>query len=139
MNPRFECGATASLLNSGASLANASNCAAMIGAAGILLAHSAMARTILVVPVLFWPAACYFSLRVGIDASLFRELAPADEDNGPALDELLRRRGLSRKRSDRTISDRSHGAVKLWKRLIAITGIQVATAATAIIVEVMAR
>jgi len=139
MNPRFECGATASLLNSGASLATASNCAAVIGAAGILLAHSAMARTILIASVLLWPAACYFSVRVAIDASLFRELALSDQDSGPALDELLRRRGLARQQPDRTISDRSHGAVELWRRLIAVTGIQIVTSVAAIVVEALAR
>ena len=139
MNPRFECAATASLLSSGASLTTATNCAAVVGAAGILLAHSATARAILVAPVLFWPVACYFDLRVAIDASLFKELALADQDNGPALDELLRRGGLTRGRPDRTISDRSQGAVKLWRRLIAIAGIQVATSVAAVIVEVWAR
>jgi hypothetical protein len=139
VNPRFECAATASLLDSGASLAAASHCAAVIGAAGILLAHSAAARVILIVPVLFWPAACYFSFRVAIDASLFRELAMDDQDNGPALDDLLRRRGLARGRPGRTLSDRSDGAVKLWRRLTAITAIQVATAVAAILVEVWAR
>jgi hypothetical protein len=88
---------------------------------------------------LFWPAACYFGVRVAIDASLFRELALAGEDNGPALDELLRRRGLARGTPDRTISDRSHGAVKLWKRLIAITAIQVVTSVAAVIFEVWTR
>jgi hypothetical protein len=104
-----------------------------------MLAHSGMARAILVAPVLFWPAAFYIGLRVAIDASLFRELALADQGNGTALDELLRQRGLARGRPGRTISDRSRGAVKLWKRLIAITGIQVATSVAAIIVEVWAR
>ena len=139
MNSRFECGVTASLLSSGRSLTTVSNCAAVVGAAGILLAHSGTARAILVPPVLFWPVACYFSLRVAIDAALFRELALADQDNGTALDELLRQRGLARGRLGRTISDRSRGAVKLWKRLIAITGIQVATSVAAVIVEVWAR
>ena len=139
MNPRFECGATASLLSSGTSLTTASNCAAVVGAVGILLAHSVTARAILLATVLFWPVACYFSLRVAIDASLFRELALGDQDNGPALDELLRLQGLASGRPDRTISHRCQGAVKLWKRLIAITGIQVATAVAAIVVEVWAR
>ncbi len=139
MNPTFESGVTASLLNSGTSLTTASNCSAVIGAAGVLLGHSATAHAIFVVPVLFWPLACYFSIRVSIDASLFRELAAAGQDNGPALDELLRRLGLARKRSDRTVSDRSQGAMKLWRRLIAITGIQVATSVTAIVIEVLGR
>jgi hypothetical protein len=139
MNPRFECGVTASLLSSGASLAIASHCAAVIGAAGILIAHSAAARLVFVAPVLCWPAACYFSVRVAIDASLFKELALADQDSGPALDELLRRRGLAREKPKRTIAGRSQGAVKLWKWLIAITAIQIATSLAAAILETWAR
>ena len=139
MNPRFECGVTASLLTSGARLSTAANCAAVIGAVGTLVGHSATAHVIFVVPVLFWPVAGYFGVRVSIDASLFRELALTDQDNGPALDELLRRRGLARERSERTITDRSQGAIKLWKRLIAITGIQVAVSVAAVIVEVLTR
>jgi hypothetical protein len=139
MNPRFECGVTASLLSSGANLATAGNCAAVIGAAGILLAHSAAARLIFMAPLLGWPAACYFSVRVAIDASLFKELALAEQDSEPGLDEVLRRRGLARGRPERTIEDRSQGAVKLWKRLIAITGIQIATSLSAVLVEAWAR
>jgi len=63
----------------------------------------------------------------------------ADHDSGPALDELLRRRGLAREKPERTISDRSGGAVKLWKRLIAIAGIQMAAALAATIIEAWAR
>lgn len=139
MNLRFECGVIASLLTSGASLTTAGNCSAVIGAVGVLLGHSATAHAIFVVPVLFWPVACYFSVRVSIDASLFRELALADQDKGAALDELFRRRGFARERSEQTITDRSQGAMKLWKRLIAITGIQVAASVAAMIVEVLAR
>ena len=139
MNARFECGVTASLLSSGASLTTASNCAAVIGAVGSLLAHSTAARMIFLAPVLCWPAGCYFSVRVAIDASLFRELALADQDSGAALDELLRSRGLARERPNRTIGDRSQGAVKLWKRLIAITGLQIVASLAATIVEVWTR
>jgi hypothetical protein len=143
MNRQFECGATASLLGSGAGLAIATNCAAVIGAAGILLAHSVTARAILLVPVMLWPLACYFSVRVAIDASLFKELALADKDSGPPreemLDEILQQRGLAQGAPGRSISDRSQGAIRLWKRLIAITGIQVAASVAALIVEAWTR
>jgi hypothetical protein len=152
-NDQFECGVTASLLGSGATLANAGNCAAIIGVAGILLGHSA-ARPIFAVPVLLWPAGCYFSLRVAIDASLFHQLALAGDDAGPQLDRLLQSRGLARPKPnrtmpertmpertmpERTMDDRSQGALKLWKRLMAITGIQIAASLAAAIAEVWAR
>ncbi len=139
MNHKLECGVTASLLDSGARLANASNCAAVIGGAGVLLAHSLAARLMFVVPVLSWPAACYFSVRVAIDGSLFKELALSGEDSGPALDELLGGLGFLREKRERTIGDRSRGAVKLWNRLIAIAGMQIATLVAATIVDAWAR
>jgi hypothetical protein len=46
---------------------------------------------------------------------------------------------LAREKPERTISDRSGGAVKLWKRLIAIAGIQMAAALAATIIEAWAR
>jgi hypothetical protein len=48
-------------------------------------------------------------------------------------------RGLLREKRERTIGDRSRGAVHLWKRFIAITAIQVATALAATIMEACAR
>ncbi|MBV8904830.1 MAG: hypothetical protein JOZ22_14450, partial [Acidobacteriia bacterium] len=125
MSGKFECGLTASLLDSGVVLTKASHCAAVIGVAGTLLAHSGSARLIFAVPTFCWPVACYFSVRVAIDASLFRELALENDDGAPVLDKLMHRRGLAREKPLRTIDDRSAGAVKLWKRLIAITGIQI--------------
>jgi hypothetical protein len=139
MNPRFECGVTASFLSSGTSLAIASHCAALIGAVGVLLAHTIAARAVFVAPVLCWPGACYFALRVSIDASLFKELALVPDEGGPALDELLRRHGFAGAPLDRTITERSAGALKLWKRLIAVTAIQIVASLAAIMIEAFVR
>lgn len=139
MNRKFECGVTAGLLGSGATLAIASHCAAVIGAAGTLLAHSTVARLMFVVPILGWPAACYLSVRVAIDSSLFRELALDDGNSEALLDELLHRRGLGKQKPERTIGDRSERALKLWKRLIAITGIQIAASLAAVFTELWVR
>jgi hypothetical protein len=148
------CGATASLLGSGAALANAGNCAAAIGVVGILVAQATPVRAIFAIPVVCWPAGCYFNLRVAIDASLFQELALAGSDAGPQLDELLRQRGLARAKSqrtmgertmpertmpERTMDDRSDGAVRLWKRSIAIAAIQIAAVTAAAIAAVWVR
>jgi hypothetical protein len=139
MSSKFECGVTGSLLDSGVVLTKASQCAAVIGVAGTLLAHSGAARLIFAVPTLCWPVACYFGVRVAIDASLFRELAMENDDGGPVLDKLMHERGLAREKPTRTIGERSAGAVKLWKRLIAITGIQIAASLAAAITEIWAR
>jgi hypothetical protein len=139
MKPAFECGVTASFLRSGRALANASNCAAVVAAVGILLAHATTARLIFIAPLFCWPFACYFSVRVAIDRSLFTEMTLAPDDSGPALDEFLRGRGLLRNQPKRTIADRSRGALKLWNRLIAITAIQIASLLAGMIVEALAR
>jgi hypothetical protein len=123
MKPDFECGVTASFLSSGQLLCNASNCAAIIAAAGMFLTH---ARLWFAGSILCWPVACYLGIRVAIDASLFRELAVAPLDRGSELDEALR------VPPGRTISERSRGALRLWKGLIAAVVVQLSILAAAL-------
>lgn len=126
MKPGFECSVTASFLDSGRVLCNASHCAAIIAGIGVLVSHGDRERLLLGVSMLCWLVACYLGVRVAIDASLFRHLAGEPVDGGQALDELLRTWGLSRASSDRTPAERSRGALKFWKRLIVIVIVQVA-------------
>jgi hypothetical protein len=135
MNPSFECAVTASFLRSGRVLSNASNCAALIAAAGTLLTHTLAARLSFAASFLCWPLACYFSLRVAIDASLFRDLGGAAADGGAALDDLLRTWGLARGKGGRTIAERGRGALKLWHRLIASVAAQLAAMVAGILIQ----
>jgi hypothetical protein len=139
MKPEFECAVTASFLRSGRVLSNCSNSAALIAAAGVFLAHASAERRIFATSLLCWPVACYFSLRVAIDASLFRELGREPADGGQALDALLGAWGLAGKLPHRTIAERSRGALKLWKRLIAVAAVQLATLAAAIMIQAWVR
>jgi hypothetical protein len=140
MKPEFECAVTASFLRSGRVLSNCSNSAALIAAAGVFLAHAFAERLVFAASLLCWPVACYFGLRVAIDASVFRELAQQTADGGQALDALLRTWGLaSKKPPDRTIAERSRGALKLWKRLIAVAAVQLATLAAGIMIQAWVR
>jgi hypothetical protein len=136
----FECRVTASFLESGRILANAGNCAAAGGVLGILLAHTLPARIVLASSMLCWPAVCYLAVRVAIDASLFRELSR--EQDGDALDEVLRADGLRKKSQPplqpRSLAARRGGALRLWKRLMMVLTVQVAMLLGALIVEVMA-
>ena len=126
MTARFECGFTASFLRSGQVLSNASHCAALIAGAGILLTH---ARLLFACSLLCWPIACYLGVRVSIDEALFRELGRASEDAGCELDEML---GV---RPGRTISERSRGALKLWKSLIVAVAVQISMLAVALMLS----
>ena len=139
MRVGFESGVIASFLGSGRVLAGASHCAALIGAGGTLFARSAVAPLILAVPVLCWPAACYFGLRVTIDAALFDRLALEEEGSGEALDAMLRSCGLRKETPARSFSDRRQGALRLWKRQAAIVGIQIAAVVAGIFFEVLGK
>ena len=123
MKPEFECAFTASFLSSGHVLSNVSNCAALMAAAGILFTHT---RLLFAGSLLCWPLACYLAVRVAIDASLFQELAGAPADAGRELDEMLR------VPKERTISERSRGALQLWKYLILAVAVQLAILAAAL-------
>jgi hypothetical protein len=139
MNSKLECSVTSGVLSSGTVISATANCAAVIGVAGILLAHSQIARILFLAPVLLWPAAYYFSIRVRIDASLFKQGVLDGDDSGPMLDAVLRARGFTRPDTAPSLADRHRGAIRLWKRLIAITTIQVVAAVAAAIVEVWTR
>lgn len=139
MKPGFDCRATGSFLASGRTLANAGHCAALIGTAGVLFSRSLAARIVFAVPALAWPAACYFSFRVAIDASLFQELALEQDGAARALDSWLVSRGLLRAARDRTLADRMEGALALWRRLVAVVALQATALAAAILVRVFAN
>jgi hypothetical protein len=135
MKPDFECAIAASFLSSGRVLANIANCAALIAAAGSLLAHTLSARLLFATSLLCWPVACYFGLRVSIDARLFRELARAPDEGGQSLDDLLRAWGLGNAKSGRSLADRSRGALRLWKRLIAAVAVQLLVLSAGVLIQ----
>jgi hypothetical protein len=137
MTTETECALASSFLRSGRMLGNSSNCAALIAAAGALVAHTLAARAAFAFSVLAWPAACYLGLRVAVDANLFGELARDPNANAQALDEALRRWDLGVRRPGRNIGDRCKGAMRLWNRLIAAVAIQLAALVGGIVVEAL--
>jgi hypothetical protein len=139
MKAESECVVTASLLRSSRVLANASNCAAVMAAVGLLLSHAEAARLLFATSILCWPMSVYLGVRVAIDASLFQNLAGELTDGGQALDKLLRDRGLMRARPERTLAERSRAAIKIWKRMIVIVTIQLAILAAAVVIQALAR
>ena len=135
----LECEVTAGLLDSGRTIANVSHCAALIGAGGVLLSQSMIARLMFLAAVVCWPVACYFSFRVAIDASLFRGLDLEQESVGAALDQALLTCGLLNSVRERTFADRRGGALRLWKRLIAFTAVQVAAVVAGALIQELAK
>jgi hypothetical protein len=139
MKPESECVVTASLLRSGRVLASAGNCAAVMAAVGLLLSHAEAARLLFAASILCWPLAVYLGVRVAIDASLFRGLAGELAEGGQALDKLLRDRGLMRAKPERTLTERSRGAVRIWKRMIVIVAVQLTIVAAAVVIQALAK
>ena len=138
MKPEFECAVTAGFLRSGQVLSNFSNCAAVIAAVGILLAHAVTERLVFASSILCWPVACYFGVRVAIDTSLIQELGREPAEGGNALDQLLRTRGLLRVQPERTLAERSRGALRLWIRMIIIVAVQLAILVVAMVIQALA-
>lgn len=124
MSPQFECRFTASLLDSGRLVRQASHCAALMAMAGLLLSRSVAARFCFAASMFGWLACLYLGVRVAVDASLFLHLAGQPEEGARALDEWLRAGGLSRKQSGRTLAERTRGARRLWIQLLVVAGLQ---------------
>ena len=76
-------------------------------------------------------AAIYLAFRIRIDEALF-ELLSEDPARAPAsLDQFLATHHLRKSNSQRNITDRCRGAIRLWRSLVGIILIQFATLALA--------
>jgi hypothetical protein len=130
VKPEFECGATASLLDSGRTLAHASHVAAVVAGVGVILAHAAVVRVVCAVSMSCWLAGCYFAVRVAIDASLFRELAGDPSERCRDLNEWLH------SDAERTLADRNRGALALWRWQVVLLVVQLTALAAAVLLRV---
>ena len=104
----FDCEVTAGFLESGRTLSNVGNAAAIvacIATSGIPLAISLVA----------WLVESWFAVRVSIDRSLFHTLAAHPQDGADWLDELLVDWKLVKAAPSRSMPDRSRGALRLWR------------------------
>lgn len=106
----------ASVLRSGATLAQAGHVAALIASVGwFQTKHPLLAASLLV-----WLFHCYIALRVAIDAGLFVELVGREEQ----FDQWRMQFGLTRSVRPRSLEDRTRGALRLWKLQIVAFGLQ---------------
>jgi len=133
--PQVECALAAAFLQSGRVASNAANISALIGAAGALVSHVPAARWLFAASLVAWAAGCYFGLRVAADAALFRALGPEPGERADILDEALRAWGLGNGKPGRTIAERSRGAIRLWRSLIAAVALQLAALSAGIIIQ----
>ncbi|MGA3028151.1 MAG: hypothetical protein ABSF98_25660 [Bryobacteraceae bacterium] len=130
MKPEFECRATASLLDSGQTLASTSRVAAVIAGVGLILTRSTVVQVASAVSMMCWLAGCYLAARVAIDASLFRQLADDPSERCRDLDEWLHRD------TERTLTDRTRGALALWRWQVAVAVVQLMALAAALLLRV---
>ena len=135
MNAQFEAHTAANFLESGGSISRAGNIAALIACVEVTTIHSAALRLLVTGSMLCWVIACWFTVRVKIDASLFRQLGGAAEANWTWLDELLTEWGFRRAAKNRTVRDRIRGAITLWRLLALASAIQLVSLAVALCLD----
>ena len=128
MRAGFDCEVTAGFLDSGRTLSNIANAAAIIAGlstSGIPLGLSLAA----------WLVESWFAVRVAIDRSLFRTLAANPQDGADWLDALLVDWKLIKAAKSRSMADRSRGALGLWRMQAAALSVQLAALAVGIILR----
>lgn len=137
MGDDFDCKATASFLDSGRVLAGAAHVGVVIAGLGCFISLPIAARLFFAASILSWLAGCWFAVRVAIDASLFRALAGDPELQ--RLDALLARWGFLKQANERTLADRSLGALRLWRRQAMLLTIQLAALLAGVAIDFTAR
>jgi len=130
----FDCKVTASFLESGRTLANAANAAAVIAGIGCFSGRSTTA-VLLGLSLAAWAVESWYAVRVAIDRSLFVTLAQEPADGADWLDVLLVDWKLIKAAKSRNMTDRMQGAMRLWRIQGAALVLQLAALAGAIVVR----
>ena len=135
-NTEFDCNVVASLLDSATVLANAGNTGALIAGVGCLFGEPMVERAIFGISLLLWGAQTWFAVRVNICASLFRDLAENPDAGRARMDDLLLGWHLipQPKQRERSIADRSLGALSFLKSQRILLRIQLVTVAVGLAV-----
>ena len=121
----IDCKATAAVLRSGATVTLAGHVAA--GLAILTGAWIALGA------ILVWCVMVYFAVRVKIDSGLFEVLA----DHGPdELDAWLRATNLRSQASQRSLTERQRGALRLWRILTACVILEIVLAFLSVVAKV---
>jgi hypothetical protein len=128
----FDCEVTAGFLESGRTLSNVANAAAIIAAVSIT-------GVLCVVSLAAWLVESWFAVRVAIDRSLFRTLAANPQDGADWLDALLLDWKLIPAAKSRSMQDRSRGALRLWRMQAAALTVQLLAMLAGIVLRMVNR
>ena len=134
MRAGFDCEVTAGFLQSGRTLSNVANSAAIIAGIGCWWSHG-LTGVLLCVSLATWLVESWFGIRVAIDGSLFRTLAQNDGDGAEWLDSLLVDWKLIDMAQSRSMADRTRGALRLWRMQSAALAVQLAALAASLLVR----
>jgi hypothetical protein len=115
MNIGLDSRATASFLESGRTIADAGQAAAIVAGFGSIAGHAALPRLLFASSLVCWLAESWFAARVRIDAALFQHLAEQPEESWRRVDELVNSVSHRRAREHRNVEDRRRGALTLWR------------------------
>ena len=122
MNPGIECRATASLLRSGSTLVLPAHVGALLAAFQI---HAQpQVNWFSAASLLCWCAVVYLAVRIKIDAGFFEMLASDPEHAPEQLDQFLAKAGLRKIGKATAIDERCKGALRLWRRMVAMVVVQ---------------
>jgi hypothetical protein len=136
-NTEFDCNVVASLLDSATVLANAGNTGALIAGVGCLFGDPRIYLLVFGISLLLWGAQTWFAVRTNICASLFRDLAENPDAGRARMDDLLVGWGLipQSTRRERTVADRSLGALWFLKNQRILLRIQLVTVAVGLLLK----
>ncbi len=135
MRPGFDCKVTAGFLESGRTLANVANVAAMVAGIGYWWEGFGASAAALAISLLVWVIEVWLAVRVAIDRSLFRTLAEDPQEGADWLDALLVDWKLAKAPKPRSLADRSRGALRLWRLQWAALVLQLAALGAAMILR----
>jgi hypothetical protein len=124
---RALCATTASWLRSARALGGLGLLAAAFVMAGLLGASAISLHPVpSILVLLLLPLERYFALRLGFDAGLFAEMAGGGIDSLSGLDRALAALGLRKADAmQRSLEERTRGAMRLWRRHAAVVVLQV--------------
>lgn len=125
MRAGFDCQVTSGFLESGRTLAQAANAAAVVAGIGCWWSRTA-SGILLGVSLAAWMVETWFAVRVAIDRSLFRTLSQFPTDGADWLDALLVDWKLAKITASRTMADRTRGALHLWRMQSTALAVQLA-------------
>jgi hypothetical protein len=135
MNSGLDSRVIASFLESGRTMANAGQAAAIVAGFGSIAGHAALPRLLFASSLVCWLAEGCFAARVRLDAALFQHLAEQPEEPWRRVDELVNSLSHRRAGEHRDIEDRRRGALTLWRRQVIALALQFVILISAVFLE----